>query len=79
MKEIALMCGLLSGGFGAASALAFLKGSKVMPWDMQSYKGQTEAEKAFRDAAQSWQKLGLIWLVVAFLLSMGASVAGYFT
>jgi hypothetical protein len=62
MKVIALVCGLLSGLLGVLAALAFLKGGKPMPWNMQSYKGQTEAEKQFQSIALWWNKLGVMLL-----------------
>jgi hypothetical protein len=54
MKEMALICGLCSGIFGLASALALMRAGKAMPWDMQTWKGQSEAENAFRKNAQRW-------------------------
>ena len=77
MKIIALICGLLSGAVGALAALAFLKGSKPTPWDMQSFGGQTKAENAFRSAALRWSKLGVALLLAAFVFSAAASVASY--
>jgi hypothetical protein len=77
VKIIALVCGLLSGLFGALAALALLKGSKPVPWEIQSSKGQSEAEREFRAAAMRWNKVGVALLVAAFAMSAAASVAGY--
>jgi hypothetical protein len=77
VKLVALVCGLLSGTLGALAALAFLKGSKPMPSDMQSYKGESEAEKAFRAASLRWNKLGVALLLAAFVVSAAASIASY--
>lgn len=79
MKEIALICGFLSGVLGLFSALALMRASKVMPWDMQTYKGQSEAEKAFRATAQWWNRLGLGCLLAAFVLSTAAAIASYWS
>jgi hypothetical protein len=78
LKIIALVCGLLSGAIGALAALAFLKGSKPMPWDLQSSGGPSDTEKAFRSAALRWNKLGVMLLLLAFVLSAAASLASYF-
>jgi hypothetical protein len=77
VKIIALLCGLLSGVLGALAALAFLKGSKPMAWDMRSHGGQIEAEKTFRSLALRWNKVGVALLLAAFVLSAAASVASY--
>ena len=77
MKGVALVCGLLSGLFGALAALALLKGGKPVPWAMQSDNGQSEAERAFRAAALRWNKVGVALLVAAFAMSAAASIAGY--
>ena len=45
MKEIALLCGLLSGSSGVFSAIAFMRGSVQVPW-VQTWSGQTPAEQA---------------------------------
>lgn len=79
MKEIALVAGLLSGLTGVGSAIAFLKGSKVMPWDIQSWSGETEAEKTFRARGTRWNQIGLGCLTAAFALSALAAVAGYYS
>jgi hypothetical protein len=79
MKEIALICGLLTGGLGLSSALALMRASKVMPWDMQSYKGQSEPEKAFRTTAQWWNRIGLWCLLAAFVFSTAATAASYWS
>jgi len=79
VKELALICGLLSGVIGVGSAIAFLKGSKGMPWDMQTWSGETEAEKAFQANAERWNRIGLVCLIVAFGLSALAAIAGYFS
>ena len=78
MKIIALACGLLSGLFGALAALALLKGGKPLPWEIQSGGAPTEAERAFRSAALRWNKFGVALLVMAFVMSAAASIAGYF-
>jgi len=78
VKEFALICGLLSGLSGVLSALAFLKGSKIMPWEMQTWKASTEPEMAFRATAQRWNRIGLASLFLAFVFSAAASVAGYY-
>jgi hypothetical protein len=78
VKIIALVCGLLSGAFGAVAALAFLKGSKPVPWDGQSADSPTGAEKSFRSAALRLNKPGVAMLLAAFALSAAASVASYF-
>jgi hypothetical protein len=78
LRIIALVCGLLSGALGALAALAFLKGSKPVPFDVPSAGGPAEAGKTFRTAALRWNKLGVTMLLAAFVLSVAASVAGYF-
>lgn len=78
MKEVAFLCGLLSGLCGVASAIAFLKGSKAMPWDMQTWSGQTEFEKTFRASADRWNKAGIVCLLAAFVLSAAAALASYY-
>jgi hypothetical protein len=78
VKIVALVCGLLSGAVGGLAALALLKGSKPVPWDVQSYGGRTEAEKAFRSAALRWNKLGVMLLLGAFVLSAAASLASFY-
>jgi hypothetical protein len=77
VKIIALVCGLLSGVLGALAALAFLKGSKPIPWDLQSYAGSSEAEKKFQALALRWNKFGVGLLLAAFVFSAGASIASY--
>jgi hypothetical protein len=76
VKIVALICGLFSGAIGAVAALAFLKGSKPSPSDIQSWGG--EPEKAFRSLALRWNKLGVALLLVAFVLSAASSLASYF-
>jgi hypothetical protein len=78
LKIIALVCGLLSGGFGALAALAFLKGSKPAPWAVSSVDSPSKAEMTFRAATLRWNKLGVAMLLAAFVLSAAASVASYF-
>lgn len=78
MKEVALICGLLAGLLGVISGVAFLNGSKAMPWDLQSYKSQTEPERAFRATAQWWNRLGVFALMAAFALSAASSLASYY-
>jgi hypothetical protein len=77
VKEMALVCGLLSASFGLASSGALMKGSAAMPWSLQSYSGESEAEKAFRQSARWWTRAGLIGLFTAFALSAASSVVSY--
>ncbi len=69
LRIIALVCGLLPGAFGASAALALLKGSQPVPWDVPSADGPSEAEKTFRATALRWNKLGVAMLLAAFVLS----------
>ncbi len=79
MKAVALVCGLLSGLSGMISALAFLWGSKGVPWNMRTWTAETEAERAIEASARWWNKIGLVALLVAFVLSTAASVASFCT
>jgi hypothetical protein len=74
-----LICGLLSGAMGVISALAFLKGSEAMPWDIQTWDGESDKEKAFQSAAKRWNRVGLAALGIAFILSAAGSVAAYYS
>jgi hypothetical protein len=77
VKETAPVCGLLSGFVGLGSSVALMKGSAAMPWSLQSFSGESEAEKAFRQKARWWTLAGLIGLLVAFAFSAASSVASY--
>jgi hypothetical protein len=77
VKTTALVCGVLSALVGLSSSLALMKGSLVMPWSLQSYHGESEAENAFRQKARWWTRAGLIGLIVAFAFSAASSVASY--
>jgi hypothetical protein len=77
MKEAALVLGILSGGVGVLSTLALMKGSTPVPWDIQSYKGQSEPEIAHRTLTARWTKIGLVGLFIAFVLSAASAVASY--
>jgi hypothetical protein len=79
MKEVALVLGLISGAFGVGSALAFLKGTAMVPWSMQTWKGETPAEQAIRDRAARWNKVGVYTLLAAFVFSAASTIASYFT
>lgn len=79
MKELALLCGLLSGVFGVISALAFLSGSRAMPWDLQTWKGQTQPEIDFRAKAQRRNRAGLFTLATAFIFSAVSAIASYYS
>ena len=79
MKELALISGLLSGAVGVISALAFLKGSTPMPPGMETWKEDSEPEKAFRANAKWWNRIGQIGLLLAFALSAASTVASYYS
>jgi hypothetical protein len=79
VKEVALICGLISGLSGVVSALAFLRGSVPMPREMESWDGETDPEKAFRTAAQWWNRAGQIALLLAFVFSVASSIASYYS
>jgi hypothetical protein len=77
VKEAALALGLLSGLAGILSALALMRGSAPVPWDMQSYSGKSEPEIAHRASTGRWAKIGLGGLFLAFTLSAASAVASY--
>lgn len=77
MKEVALICGLSSGFFGLAASLALMKAGKDMPSDMETWKGHSEAEIAFREKAAWWNRIGLVCLFVAFGLAAAAAFTSY--
>lgn len=77
MKETALIFGLLSGAFGVASALAFLKGTSTVPWSMQTWKGETAAEQTIRDKAARSNKVGVYTLLAALICSAASTIASY--
>ena len=79
MRELALAASLLSALLGVASTLALIKGTAVTPWEIQSYGGHSEPEKAFRRVARRWRVAGFVVLALAFLLSAAAAIAGYLT
>jgi hypothetical protein len=48
MKMASLIVALLSALAGVASTLCLMKGTATVPWEMQSWSGQSDTEKAFR-------------------------------
>jgi hypothetical protein len=79
MKEVVLFLGLVSGAFGFLAGLALMKGSSVVPWSIQSWSGESEAEKAFCKKTKRWNLAGLIGLTVAFALSVVSAIANYYS
>ena len=77
MKELALICGLLSGAFGVGSTVALVKGTAAVPWSMQSWTGESEPEKRFKRAVRCWFIGGMWCLGAAFVLSAISAAAGY--
>lgn len=77
MKLAALIMSLLSAFFGVISALVMTKGTEGVPWTIQSYKGQSEAEKAFRRNRGRWMSRGLDLLAAAFVFAAASAVCGY--
>ena len=77
VKEAALVLGILSGLVGVLATIALMKGSAPVPWEIQSWKGQSEAERAHRASTASWTKAGLAGLVTAFLFSGASAIASY--
>jgi hypothetical protein len=77
VKLAALITALLSAAFGVAAALAMTRGAQAVPWSMQSYSGQSDAEKAFRQKTSGWFTVGLGFLAATFVLAAASAVLGY--
>jgi len=52
-----------------ATILLFL-GSKETPWGIQTWKGESESEKAFRKKRSWGTRMGFFFLFVGFLLQL---------
>jgi hypothetical protein len=77
MKVVALIAGLLSALAGVVSTLCLMKGAAVVPWEMQTFSGQSDPEKAFREKARLYLRIGHFTLAGAFVLAAAAALAGY--
>jgi hypothetical protein len=77
MKMASLIVALLSALAGVASTLCLMKGTATVPWEMQSWSGQSDPEKAFRRRMRSYFVVGLVTLALAFVLSAAAAVLSY--
>jgi hypothetical protein len=79
MKLAALMTALVAGVLGVASTILLTRGTDPIPWAIQSYSGQSEAEKAHRSKARRWFIAGLICLGLAFAVSACSAIFSYFS
>jgi len=79
VKMASLIIALLSGFAGVTSTLCLLKGTATIPWEMQSWSGQSDPEKAFRTRGRRYLLAGLATLALAFVLSAMAAVLSYFS
>jgi hypothetical protein len=77
MKMVALIAGLLSALAGFISTLCLMKGAAVVPWEIQTWSGRSDPEKAFREKARLYLWFGHLALAGAFVLAAVAALAGY--
>ena len=77
MKMASLIVALLSALAGVASTLCLMKGTATVLWEMQSWSGQSDPEKAFRRRMRCYFVVGLVTLALAFVLSAVAAVLSY--
>ena len=52
-------------------------GTRSKPWGIQSYKGQSDAEKAFQRKQSRWLGAGIGLLAIAFLFSAASAICSY--
>ena len=76
MKEFVLAAGMISAALGLAGSFALMQ-DKPVPWAMQSYKGNTEAERAHKQTAQWYRRCGALLLALAFVAAAASSITGY--
>jgi hypothetical protein len=77
MKMASLIVALVSALTGVASTLCLMKGTTTVPWEMQSWSGQSDLEKAFRRKMRCYFVVGLVTLALAFMLSAVAAALSY--
>jgi hypothetical protein len=58
-----------------ATALLFF-GSQETPWEIQTWKSESEPEKAFRKKKRWITTIGFIFLFVGFLLQLIGAIFG---
>ncbi len=61
-------------GLAAATVAAYClwRGSEEVPWDMQTWNGKNEQERAFKRARRRWANVGFLLLGVGFGLQIVA-------
>jgi len=65
----------IAGSILTLIATVFLYlGSKQVPWEIQTFKGQSEKEKDFRKKRQFYLRIGFCLLFLGFLLQLVAVV-----
>lgn len=78
MKEWALALSLLAATVGVLSALALQRGGEAKSWEIQSWDGSSDVEKAFEARGRRWRAWGLFALGLAFILSAAAALVSYY-
>ncbi len=77
MKCAALITALVAALAGFVSALLMIRGTAAVPWDMQSYKGNSDPEIGFRKTTRRYFAAGCILLAAAFAFSAVSAIASY--
>lgn len=60
---------------GVAAAVFFYLGSKTMPWDLQTWGGNSVQEAAFRNGRSSDARMGFMLLALNFSFQAAAIIA----
>jgi hypothetical protein len=77
LRTASLIAGLLSAAFGVLSTVMLIRGTARVQWNIQTFNGQSDAEKAFLETTQWYRQAGLVALGAAFLCSAASSIASY--
>jgi hypothetical protein len=74
---MATFLGLAAAGSGVLSAVLLFYGSQDVPFELQSWGGQTEPETRFRKTRKRLARLGFVFLAGAFVLQSAAMLASH--
>lgn len=77
MREVALATALFAAALGVFASVALVKGTASVPWEMQTWNGESGAENAFRQSVRWWLKTGFVALGSAFVFSAISAIAAY--